>query len=62
MMFTLGNCVKFSKRNWIIMKRREIVVLHSPSEFSYHLRGIVNYVLMPTGPPKVRGLFGKKID
>ena len=61
-MFTLGNCVKLSKRNWIIIKKREIVVSHSPSKFSYHLRGIVNYVLMPTGPPKVRGLFGKKIN
>ena len=56
--------VKFAtiaKRNWTIIKRRDNVVPHSPSQFSDHMRRIVKYVLVPPNPPKVRGLFRKKM-
>ena len=56
--------VKFATiatRNWTIMKRRDNVIPHSPSQFFYDMRRIVKYVLVPPNLPKVRGLFCKKM-
>ena len=44
--FTSGNCVSLARSNWTIATRTDNVVPHSPSEFSYHMRGTVKYVLV----------------
>ena len=60
--FTPGNCVSLARRNWTIATRTDNVVPHSPSEFSYHMRGTVKYVLVPAGIQKVGDQFVKKTD
>ena len=52
--FTPENCVILAKSNWTTINGRGNVVPQSPPEFSYHMRRILKYVLVPAGPLKVR--------